>query len=344
MALVFGIFDHQERRPDVPLDQQYRERLALLAVADRLGFWGYHLAEHHQSPLCMAPSQSVFLAAAAQHTSRLHLGSLVYLLPFYHPVRLVEEIAMLDNLSEGRLQVGVGRGISPLEHRFWGHAPEEAGGRFEEALTVLVAGLSGDRLIHQGTYFAFADLPMEVRPKQRPYPPLWYAGNIETAARRGMHTIGSGGLRRLPDIITRYRALWQAHRDDPARLNPHVTDPLIGTARHLFVAESEAEAKAVGRRAWQAYHRNFPKRGHETPGPGGPSLGGDFDLARKVEAVVVGSPPTVRAYVEQYAAVAGANYFVGAFQWGDLTHEEALSSLTLFATRVMPAVAGGERV
>lgn len=344
MTLAFGIFDHQERRPDVPLDQQYRERLELLAAADQLGFWGYHLAEHHQSPLCMAPSQSVFLAAAAQHTRRLHLGSLVYLLPFYHPVRLVEEIAMLDNLTGGRLQVGVGKGVSPLEHRFWGHAPEDAGARFEEGLHVLVAGLSRDRLTFRGQFYSFDDLPMEVQPKQQPYPPLWYAGNIETAARRGMHTIGSGGLRRLPDLIGRYRTLWQAHRDDPTRLNPQVTDPLIGTARHIFVADSDAEAEQTARRAWWAYHLNFPKRGYETPSAGGPSMGGDFDLARKVEAVVAGSPETVRAYVEQYAAVEGANYFVGAFQWGDLSHAEALHSLTLFATRVMPAVAGGVAV
>src|SRR5215211_2004092 len=132
MALEFGIFDHQERRRDVPLDRQYRERLELVARADALGFYAYHLAEHHQSPLCMAPSQSVFLAAAAQQTKQIRLGALVYLLPMHHPLRLIEEIAMLDNLTGGRLQVGVGRGISPLEHHFWGHEPEEAHDRFAE--------------------------------------------------------------------------------------------------------------------------------------------------------------------------------------------------------------------
>src|SRR5579871_2632610 len=105
MTLEFGIFDHMERRRDVPLDRQYEERLDLLSAADRGGFYAYHLAEHHQSPLCMAPSQSVFLAAAAERTQRLRLGALVYLLPFYHPVRLIEEICMLDNISGGRLQV-----------------------------------------------------------------------------------------------------------------------------------------------------------------------------------------------------------------------------------------------
>jgi alkanesulfonate monooxygenase SsuD/methylene tetrahydromethanopterin reductase-like flavin-dependent oxidoreductase (luciferase family) len=356
MALEFGIFDHQERRRDVPLDQQYNERLDLVAEADRLGFYAYHLAEHHQSPLCMAPSQSLFLAAAAQRTERLLLGALVYLLPFYHPIRLIEEISMLDNLTGGRLQVGVGRGISPLEHTFWGHEPDSSHDRFSETLAVLVAGLTSDRLSHTGTYFQFDDLPMELAPKQRPYPPFWYAGNVEHAARYSMNFIGSGTIKRLPETVARYRELWHEAGAAGTRLNPHVPDPKIGSARHLFIAETDAEAEAVARRAWRAYHHNFPKRGYETaehapPAGGatparaaGPSLGGDFDLARKVEAALVGSPDAVRAYVQQYAAESGSNYFVGAFQWGDITHEEAMRSLRLFGTEVMPHIAQGSAV
>jgi alkanesulfonate monooxygenase SsuD/methylene tetrahydromethanopterin reductase-like flavin-dependent oxidoreductase (luciferase family) len=348
VTLDFGIFDHQERQRDIPLDQQYRERLELVAEADRLGFYAYHVAEHHQSPLCMSPSQSVFLAAAAQRNERILLGALVYLLPFYHPIRLIDEICMLDNLTGGRLQVGVGKGISPLEHTFWGHGPEEAWDRFEETLAVLVAGLTSDTLTYQGRYYRFDRLPMELTPKQQPYPPFWYAGNAEHAARHGMNFIGGGSVRRLPETAARYREVWEEGRTRSDRLNPHVLDPKIGSARHIVVAESDAEAERIGRRAWRVYHGNFPKRGYEAgehpapppgaPPPLGPSLGGDFDLARKVEAVVVGSPETVRAYVQHYAADSGMNYFAGAFQWGDLSHDEAIRSLRLFAAEVMPAV------
>lgn len=336
----FGIFDHMERRRDVPLDQQYRERLQLLAEADGLGFYCYHLAEHHQSPLCMAPSQSVFLAAAAQHTRRIRLGALVYLLPMYHPVRLVEEICMLDNLSDGRLQVGVGRGISPLEHRFFGHDPEEARDLFDETLAVLVAGLSGDSLSFDGRYYQMERLPMELEPKQKPYPPFWYAGNAEHAAQKCMNFIGSGTIRRLPETVARYREIWQRNQDSPGRLNPGLSDPKIGSTRHIYVAETDAEAQDRARRAWRAYHHNFPKRGWEvaegTPGStGGPSLGGDFDTAMKVEAAVAGSPATVRDYVQRYATDSTANYFVASFQWGDLTHDEASRSLHLFGSEIM---------
>src|SRR5208282_5947964 len=114
MEVVFGIFDHLERR-EVPLEQLYEERLQLIEAAARAGIFCYHLAEHHATPLGMSTSPNVFLAAVAMRTRRSNMVPLVYLLPLYHPIRLVEEICMLDQLSSGRLEVGVGRGISPFE-------------------------------------------------------------------------------------------------------------------------------------------------------------------------------------------------------------------------------------
>lgn len=344
MPLAYGIFDHMEQRHDIGLDQLYRERLDLLALADRLGFWGYHLAEHHQTPLSVAPSQNVFLAAAAQRTSSIHLCPLVYCLPFYHPVRLIEEIAMLDNLSGGRLQVGVGRGISQLEHRFWGHEPEQAAARFKEEFDILVNGLTHDRLTHHGEYHQFDDLPMVMRPKQQPYPPFWYAGNFEYAGRRGLNFLGGGPLRSLPAQASRYRSLWAEHVESPDRLNPHVPDPKVGAVKFLFVAGTDAEAEATARRAFVVRAANWPKPGYEQvePTSGGatvhPSFNGDYDFAKKVDALITGSPETVRKYVQAFANDSGMNYFVGGFQWGDLSHAEAAHSLQLFATRVIPLV------
>lgn len=340
MTLEFGIFDHMEREPGTPLDQMLEDRLTFLEAADRLGFYAYHLSEHHHTPLCLTPSQNVFLAAAAQRTRRILLGGLVYLLPFYHPVRLIEEICVVDQLSGGRLQIGVGRGISPEEHGFWGLPPEESHDRFEESLAVLRAGLSSDTLTHAGKLYRFDHLPLEVRPKQQPYPPFWYAGNVEYAGRHGMNFVGASGLRRLPETVAKYKTLYAQGRDEGAIVNTHVVEPKIGTARHLYLAETDAEAEATARKAWHTYHLNYAKRGSPPPAAG-PSFGGDYDVAKKTEAVVVGSPETVRAYVQGYAET-GANYFVGAFQWGDLTAAQQLRSMELFATEVIPHVRGGQ--
>src|SRR3712207_859459 len=103
----------------------------------------------------MAPSPSVFLAAAARHTRHLKLGALVSILPFYHPLRLIEEVCMLDHLSGGRLQVGIGRGITAIEHTFWGVDPAEGHLRHAETLEILVQGLTSDTLNHQGRFYRF---------------------------------------------------------------------------------------------------------------------------------------------------------------------------------------------
>jgi alkanesulfonate monooxygenase SsuD/methylene tetrahydromethanopterin reductase-like flavin-dependent oxidoreductase (luciferase family) len=131
----FGIFDHVERRNDVGLAQQYEERLQFAATADAAGFYCYHVAEHHHSPLCLAPNQAVYLAAVAQRTKRLRLSTLVYVLPLHNPIRLIEEICLIDQLSNGRFEVGVGRGSDGRDHQ----GPASRRGRGRRS-----AGLDGD--------------------------------------------------------------------------------------------------------------------------------------------------------------------------------------------------------
>src|SRR5262249_48616035 len=123
--MKFGVFDHMDRGT-LPLGEQYESRLELVEAYERHGFHLYHLAEHHATPLGMAPSPSVFLSAVAQRTKRLRFGPLVYTLPMYHPLRAAEEICMLDHLSRGRLEIGVGRGISAHELTYYGVDPQEA--------------------------------------------------------------------------------------------------------------------------------------------------------------------------------------------------------------------------
>ena len=124
MNLEFGIFDHLDRN-DLPLREYYEQRLKVIEAFDRSGFYAYHVAEHHFTPLGMAPSPSVFLAAIGQRTTRLRFGTFVYALPVHHPLRVLEEICMLDHMSGGRVEIGFGRGSVPFEIAYYGQNAEE---------------------------------------------------------------------------------------------------------------------------------------------------------------------------------------------------------------------------
>src|SRR5690349_779018 len=190
--MEFGIFDHLDRSP-ASLADYYEERLQVVELFDRAGFFGYHVAEHHATPLGMAPSPSVFLAAVAQRTRRLRFGPMVYALPLYHPLRLIEEICRLDQMSGGRLDIGFGRGASPIELAYFGQNAKQAPAIYAEGVEVMIKGLTQRTLSHTGEYFQFDNVPIEVWPLQNPHPPIWYGVHApdaaERAARRGLHTI-----------------------------------------------------------------------------------------------------------------------------------------------------------
>src|SRR6267142_1111216 len=133
-AMQFGIFEQNDRGTH-PLDEQYENRLKLIEFYDAAGFRTYHMSEHHSTPLSQTPSPGVFLAAVAQRTRRLRLGPLGYVLPAHHPLRLAEEICMLDHLSGGRLEAGVGRGPPPQELKYFGIDPDSAPPMYVEAYT-----------------------------------------------------------------------------------------------------------------------------------------------------------------------------------------------------------------
>lgn len=348
--MKFGIFDHVERRRDVPLDQQYKERIELLVQADRSGIYGYHVAEHHHSPLSMAPSQTPYLSAIAARTENIRFGPLVYVLPLYHPIRLVEEICMLDNISGGRFQIGIGPGAPPGEElAMWGGDPSEYQERFNESFQILMQGLTRDFVDFQGQFFNIKDLWMELKTKQKPHPPFWYAGNPVNAARYGANFIGAGPNSSIPNTIETYLETLQkqAEENDPSL--PHVKEPLYGASKRMFIAETDDEALSRAREAYEVYRANFvkplpggksrrPTAAFDVPGRVGPPSPWDatFDEALQDEAVLVGSPDTAKEYVHRYSEQSKCNYLVTPVQWGDLTHEEATRSLELFATEVIP--------
>jgi alkanesulfonate monooxygenase SsuD/methylene tetrahydromethanopterin reductase-like flavin-dependent oxidoreductase (luciferase family) len=190
--MKFGIFDHLDNI-DLPLARFFGERLRIVELYEQFGFHCYHVAEHHGTSLGMAPSPNVFLAAVAQRTERLRFGPMVYAVPFYHPLRLVQEIIMLDHLSSGRLDVGFGRGSSPVEMRFFGIEPSEAEAIFQKDVPRILEALKTGVFRAPDQKTPFDNIQLAVRPFQQPLPRLWYGVHsplsAERAAQRGWHTI-----------------------------------------------------------------------------------------------------------------------------------------------------------
>jgi alkanesulfonate monooxygenase SsuD/methylene tetrahydromethanopterin reductase-like flavin-dependent oxidoreductase (luciferase family) len=340
--VAFGVFDWIDRGK-TPLRQLYEERLQLLEVADAAGFFCYHLAEHHATPLGMAPSPALFLTAAAQRTQRIRLGPLVYLLPLYHPLRLIEEVCMLDQLSGGRLELGIGRGVSPYELGYFGVDAADTREIFNETLAVLLAGLTHERLTFEGKHYRYHDVPMELHPLQQPYPPLWYPTHnpesVGYTAAHGYNFAGIGPAAHVRQLVETYRKTWEAHRHEPGRLNGHVAVPKVGVMRQVFVADTDNDALTAARAAHKDWFHSITKLWHEHDDH---SVDGIFtwETAVQHETVIFGSPARVREQMAQLLEVSGCNYVICSFAWGTFTHEQTLRSLRLFAEEVMPAFSG----
>ena len=323
----YGIFDQIEATGE-PLHALYRDRLEFARLADEAGFWCFHKSEHHMIPLDALPQIGLFFAAAAQQTERIRFGSLVYLLPFHHPIRLAEEVSTLDHMLEGRFELGVGRGISLPEHELWGLDATRMQENYDESLAVLLAALTTDTLTFHGEQYHFDDLPIIVRPYQQPHPPLWYPGNVATAARHDMSTLIGGPPPVVAGRVAQYR-----------ELQPAGGIGTCGAIATVYVAPTDDEARARVRSAWPVFSDRLTPlfRKWDLPPPNDPTLGGDVDLALQVNALVAGSPATVAAHLERLRDEAGIDYFVGKFTFGDITHREVMRSVSLFAEHVMTA-------
>jgi len=334
----FGIFDHLDDS-GAPLGRHYEDRLKLIEAYDRAGFYAYHLAEHHNTPLGYAPSPSVFLSAVAQRTKRLKFGPMVYLLPLYHPLRLIDEVCMLDQLSGGRFLYGVGRGISPIEVGFYGVDFATGAEQFREAYEVIRIGLTEDELTFHGKFYDFDRVPIVMKPVQKPFPELWYGtsrpDSIPWAAERGAHIVTLRDTSAARAIIDLYKSEWQ-------KLGRSETDlPLMGINRHIVLAETQAAARDTARRAYKPWRRHMEHlwAKYGVPFPLKSSLPEDWDALEAHGHAIAGTPAQVKDYVAEVTEASGASYFVCDFAFGSMSHDEAMRSTELFAREVMPAFA-----
>jgi alkanesulfonate monooxygenase SsuD/methylene tetrahydromethanopterin reductase-like flavin-dependent oxidoreductase (luciferase family) len=337
-VLKFGIFDHLDSDGQ-DLGAMLERRLALVQLIEQEGYSGYHLAEHHSTPLGMAASPSVFLASAFARTTRLRLRPLVYVLPLYHPLRLYEEICMLDHLSGGRLMVGVGRGGALLEHQRYGVDPANAPAMYHEAYAVLMKAFDREVLDFDGKFYRYRDYVVQAKPVQKPHPPIWYgapnADAIGWAAPHRINVVSLGPASRARAIADRYRQEWAALGHDD------VTLPHIGITRHIVVADTDAGAQRIAEAAyprwrqamdwiWRRSNVDFTLR---------EIYAKDFAALAKIGHGIAGSPATVRDYIARLQQETGTNYVLGQMVFGDMNGDDAANSLQLFAREVVPEFA-----
>ena len=337
MPFDIGVFDHVDCS-GAPLRTFYEYRLAIIEAYDRIGVRGYHVAEHHFTPLGMAASPGIFLSSVAQRTKQLRFGPMVYCLPLYHPLRLAEEICMLDQLSGGRFELGVGRGISPLESRGFGEDPDyEASQKtFIESLEILRKALAGGTFSHDGERRRVDNVAMVLESIQKPHPPMWMGvhsrENVEFAAREGINIISLHAAPAIREKFDHYKTCWRER---------HGGAPLGKTGLGLFVvvAETDSVAQEIAARAYKVWHQNFHYLYHlHGRSPVWGERPNKFQFVVDELRGIAGSPETVRRFIEARMEEAGADYMVGQFVFGDMTLEEALRSVELFGNEVMPAL------
>ncbi len=344
-----GLFDHVEHVDGKPLSTLFDERLRFAAAADEAGYWGYHLAEHHCSPVNMVPVPGIFLGALARETKRIRIGTLVYLLTLVSPLKMIEEISMIDQLSGGRMEVGVGRGVSPYELGYHKVDFENSREVFIDAYDCLLAGLTaGDTFSYEGKYHTYKEVPIWLRPQQTPHPAFWYGSSNTTGSQwsgeNGLHFTANGPTRMAKENIAAYRAALEKRGGVAQPKAEFSGGGVVGVLRQIVVADTDRDAERIARPAVEQHllHRNWLRQKHGfTDFANRLRNAGEatFDDVAREGVAIVGSPDTVLREIErQSTELGGFNYLLAYMMFGSMSLPDALRSLDLFAKEVMPKI------
>lgn len=296
-----------------PLEEVYARALERIEIMDRGGFDAVWLAEHHFTTFSVCPSVHMLGTLAAARTRRLRIGTAVSLAALYHPLRLAEEVALLDMLSGGRVNWGAGRGFAHSEFDAFGVPPEQSAERFREAVEIVLKAWAGGMLSYQGSHFSFDGVEVLPKPLQRPHPPVWMAATSETA----IDWAASRGFSILMDPHASMTELGHKRRRYAAKLTEAgFTDRGrdIPMARLLALAPSRSEAEMVARRGAQwlidayagpqhAHRKSMPMRTYDGKDP----------AQHYVDSVILhGTPASVVEQIGRLEDEIGLNYLMCA--------------------------------
>jgi alkanesulfonate monooxygenase SsuD/methylene tetrahydromethanopterin reductase-like flavin-dependent oxidoreductase (luciferase family) len=325
----FGIFSVMDFHPEQQGSAAgfYREMIELAVMAEQHGYESVWVAEHHFANYGLCPAPPVLLAAMAQRTARVRLGPAVCVLPFHDPVKVAEEYAVLDMVSNGRLDFGVGRGY--LAHEYAGHLVdrEESQARFDEALAVIELAWSGQAFEYAGRYWRYPKIALNTAPVQSPRPPIAIAALSPTTYAR----IGRSGYQLLsvPYILEHVSVLGDLLAGYAAAVGPHTEsdEPRVTVAFHVHVAPTQAEAE---RRAHPYISRYCETR----------AVGNSKNFAPLMDQrlIAVGDPAHVADIFRQLAGY-GVDRVLCLMNFGGMPFPLVQESLVLMAREVVPGLA-----
>jgi alkanesulfonate monooxygenase SsuD/methylene tetrahydromethanopterin reductase-like flavin-dependent oxidoreductase (luciferase family) len=320
---------------DPPYDVYYRQILEQIELAEELGWECFMFNEHHFLGYGgLVANPAVLLAAAAARTSRIRLGPCIAILPLRHPLHSAEDYAMVDALSGGRLEFGIGSGNTALDYRVFGISRENDRERLDEAIDVIVRAWSSPRVSHQGKFWRFDELALYPRPVQQPCPPIWVAGtSAETlgwAGHRGYH-IMTVGHPHPPEKVRLGVEAWK---------RALIEGGFEPTSRHCqfhvrtHVNETSERARAVACSAISRYDE-ISRIGRRSVVGAEPNYDWDGMLASGRN--LYGDPPACIRIIGNAVRHYYFDTLTTTFNFGGIAHEEITRSMRLFAQEVMPA-------
>jgi probable F420-dependent oxidoreductase len=313
-----------------PWSQLYRELLDQAALAEQLGFDSIWLSEHHFTDEGYLPSMPAVLGALSERTSRVRLGTAVLLAPLHHPLKLAEDLAVVDQLCGGRLDVGLAPGYRPKEFSVLDVPKRERGGRTDETIELLRLAWKGERFSYSGRHFQFTDVIVTPPPAQQPGPPIWIGGSSLAAARRAARY----GLAFMPDSGAG-ADVYEAYLSGlPAGVTPR-----ISTNRVLFAAESTEKAwELCGEHLlyqFNGYRKWFSDAGDDDSH--GAALTDPSVLSR--DHYFVGTPDDIVALIKASQQRFGFEELIFWARPPGMPMQASTASLELIARHVLPAVA-----